>query len=106
MKRTTGRVVYAIQNVDRVDRVVDRVVLKTFYLLNAPHHCVEHSRGRTLTTSATYTYIYLYIHIYVYIFIYVYIYIWVCFYIYGAEDEFQIYPHRCLSGIENVLEKF
>ena len=24
-------------------------------LLNAPHHCVEHSRGRILTTSATYT---------------------------------------------------
>ena len=33
-----------------------------FYLLNAPHHCVEHSRGRILTTSATYTlYIYIYI---------------------------------------------
>ena len=86
MKRTTGRVVYAIQNVDRVDRVVDRVVLKTFYLLNAPHHCVEHSRGRTLTTSATYTYIYLYIHIYVYIFIYVYIYI----YIYGCASIYMV----------------
>ena len=39
--------------------------------------------------------------IYIYIHIYIYIYMGVLQY-----NEFQIYPHRCLSGIENVLEKF
>ena len=37
----------------------------------------------------------------IYIYIYIYIYMGVLQY-----NEFQIYPHRCLSGIENVLEKF
>ena len=41
----------------------DRVVLKTFYLLNAPHHCVEHSRGRILTSATCTLYIYIYIYI-------------------------------------------
>ena len=34
------------------------------YILNAPHHCVEHSRGRILTTSATYIFNIYIIYIY------------------------------------------